>query len=407
MTRRNVLTTTGAAALTAASQSRILGANDRLSVALIGCGARGGLLQPIFQKRNNAPLTAVCDVWQTRAQKAQSLAPGATVFGDHRKLLETPGLDAVIIATSDHWHAPIAIDALNAGKDVYVEKPLTLKMEEGPRIIHAARENDRICQVGAQQRSGSHYIQAHREYLQTGKLGKINLVRTWWFDGGGGPPSGSRGPSSSGHSVPAGLREKPADLDWKRYLGPVKWRAWDPPQFFNFRNYLDFNGGILTDKFVHWIDVVHMFMEQDGPISADTAGGIYFAKDGRTAPDTLNLHLEYPGNWIVTYFNTPQAGLQREGIEFCGSNGHLRIDRTKFEFFPPEKGAEPVVVACHTDLVEEHVQNFLDCCRSRKMPNGDVAAGHRSAQAAHLGNLSYLQKRRLRFDPERELVLPL
>jgi predicted dehydrogenase len=192
-----------------------------------------------------------------------------------------------------------------------------------------------------------------------------------------------------------------------RYVGPVKWRDWDPPQFFNFRNYLDFNGGILTDKFVHWVDVVHMFMEQDGPISADTAGGTYFAKDGRTVPDTLNVHLEYPGNWTVTYFNTPQAGLQREGIEFCGSNGHLRIDRTKFEFFPPERGSEPVIVACHTDLVEEHVQNFLDCCRSRKAPNGDVAAGHRSAQAAHLCNLSYVQRRRVHFDPERELVLPL
>jgi predicted dehydrogenase len=401
MTRRDLLTSTGTAALTAVSQSRVLGANDRLSVALIGCGARGGLLQPIFQKLNNAPLTAVCDVWQTRARKAQSLAPGAKVFGDHRKLLEAPGLDAVIIATSDHWHAPIAIDALNAGKDVYVEKPLTLKMEEGPRIIHAARENNRICQVGAQQRSGSHYIQAHREYLQAGKLGKINLVRTWWFDGGG---AGS-GSTSGSHATPAGMREKPGDLDWNRYLEPVKWRPWDPPQFFNFRNYMDLNGGILTDKFVHWVDVVHMFMEQDGPISADTAGGIYFAKDGRTVPDTLNVHLEYPGNWIVTYFNTPQAGLQHEGIEFCGSSGHLRIDRTRFEFFPPERGAEPVVVNCHTDLVQEHVQNFLDCCRSRKIPNGDVAAGHRSAQAAHLANLSYIRKRRVRFDPELELTL--
>ena len=284
---------------------------------------------------------------------------------------------------------------------MYVEKPLTLKMEEGPRIIHAARENNRICQVGAQQRSGSHYIQAHREYLQAGKLGKINLVRTWWFDGGG---AGS-GSTSGSHATPAGMREKPGDLDWNRYLEPVKWRPWDPPQFFNFRNYMDLNGGILTDKFVHWVDVVHMFMEQDGPISADTAGGIYFAKDGRTVPDTLNVHLEYPGNWIVTYFNTPQAGLQHEGIEFCGSNGHLRIDRTRFEFFPPERGAEPVVVNCHTDLVQEHVQNFLDCCRSRKMPNGDVAAGHRSAQAAHLANLSYIRKRRVRFDPELELTL--
>src|SRR5258708_31346060 len=145
MTRRDLLTSTGAAALTAASQSRVLGANDRMSVALIGCGARGNLLQPHFQKVNQAPLTAVCDVYRTRAEKTQALAPGAKLFGDHRKLLEMPGLDAVIIATPDHWHAAIAIDALNAGKDVYVEKPLTFKRDEGPKIIQAARVNNRIC----------------------------------------------------------------------------------------------------------------------------------------------------------------------------------------------------------------------------------------------------------------------
>src|SRR5262245_1317708 len=404
MTRRDLITSAGPAVLTAASQLRILGANDRMSIGLIGCGARGNLLLPHFQKVNQAPLTAVCDVYRTRAEKCQALAPGAKLFGDHRKLLEMPGLDAVVIATPDHWHAPIAIEALNAGKDVYVEKPLTLRMEEGPKIIRAARLNNRICQVGAQQRSGTHYIQARDEYIRTGKLGKINLVRTWWFDGGGNPNPGNTG--SGGHATPAGMKERPADLDWNRYLGPVRWREWDPPQYFNFRNYRDFSGGILTDKFVHWVDTVHMFMEQDGPEAADNIGGIYFAKDGRTVQDTINLHLEYPGAWICTYFNTPQAGLQREGIEFCGTQGHLRIDRTKFEFFPPERNAAPVVVECHTDLVEEHVADFLESCRSRKLSKGDVAFGHRSAQAAHLGNLSYEQRRRIHFDPDREIVLP-
>src|SRR5215468_5779786 len=216
MTRRDLLTSTSAAALTAASQSRVLGANDRMSIALIGCGARGNLLQPIFQKVNGAPLTAVCDVYRAHAEKCQQQAPGARLFGDHRKLLETPGLDAVIVATPDHWHAPIAIDALNAGKDVYVEKPLTLRIEEGPKIIRAARLNDRICQVGAQQRSGTHYMQARDEYIRTGKLGKINLVRTWWFDGGGGSSANPAGTGGGGHATPAGMKEKPADLDWNR-----------------------------------------------------------------------------------------------------------------------------------------------------------------------------------------------
>src|SRR5271157_456432 len=250
MTRRDMLTTAGAAALTAASESRVQGANDRMSVALIGCGARGNLLLPHFQKLNQAPLTAVCDVWRTRAEQAQALAPGARLFDDHRKLLELPGLDAVIIATPDHWHAAIAIDAMNAGKDVYVEKPLTFAMEEGPRIIRAARVHDRICQVGAQQRSGSHYIQARDQYLRSGKLGKINLVRTWWTDGGGGatPLRANKRPNPSpngGHAIPPNMKEKPADLDWNRYLGRARWRAWDAPQYFNFRNYREFAGGIL------------------------------------------------------------------------------------------------------------------------------------------------------------------
>ncbi len=412
MTRRDLITTAGVAALTAASQSRVLGANDRLSVGLIGCGVRGNQLLPHFQKVNSAPLTAVCDVYRARAEATQALAPGAKLFDDHRKLLEMPELDAVVIATPDHWHAAIALDALNAGKDVYVEKPLTFRMEEGPKIISAARLNRRICQVGAQQRSGSHYIQARDEYLRTGKLGKISLVRTWWFDGGTDSQGSTNAKVDSdparpnGHSTPPGMNTKPADLDWNRYLGSARWRDWNPAQYFNFRNYRDFCGGILTDKFVHWVDVVHMFMEQDGPIAGDNCGGIFAAKDGRTVQDTINLHLEYPGQWICTYFNTPQAGLQREGIEFCGTRGHLRIDRTKFEFFPPERGASPVVVECRTDLVEEHVQNFLESCRSRKLPNGDVALGHRSAQAAHLGNLSYEQRRRIHFDPDREIVLP-
>ena len=150
-----------------------------------------------------------------------------------------------------------------------------------------------------------------------------------------------------------------------------------------------------------------MFMEQDGPVAADNCGGIFLAKDGRTVQDTINLHLEYPGQWICTYFNTPQAGLQREGIEFCGTQGHLRIDRTKFEFFPPERGAAPVVVECHTDLVEEHVAGLPASPAARaSFPRATSPFGHRSAQAAHLGNLSYEQRRRIHFDPDREIVLP-
>ncbi len=404
MNRRTFITVAGAAALTAASQSRVLGANDRLSIGLIGCGARSRELQPSFQKLNG-PFTAVCDVWRTRAEQARATAPGAPIFTDHRDLLAIKGLDAVVVATPDHWHASIAIDALNAGKDVYVEKPLTLTIEEGPGIIQAARMNKRICQVGAQQRSGTHYIQARDEYLNTGKLGKVTYVRTWWTDGGGA--AAANGPvKTGGHAVPAGMTAKPSDLDWDRFVAPVRWRPWDPLQYFNFRNYIDFSGGILTDKYVHWVDVVHMFMGQDGPVTADTAGGLYLAHDGRTVPDILNVHYKYSNRFVCTFTNVAQVGVPRAGIEFIGTEGQLRIDRTRFEYFSG-KGDAPVVVECQTNLVDEHVQNFLDCCRSRRLPNGDVAAGHRSALAAHLGNKSQVEKRRIHFDPDREIILPL
>jgi len=399
------------AVLTTASYSRVKGANDRMSIGLIGCGKRGhGELQPVFQKLNG-PLTAVCDVWRTRAEQAVANAPGAKIFQDHRRVLEFPGLDAVVIATPDHWHAAIAIDALTAGKDVYVEKPLTFKREEGPRIIEAARVHQRICQVGTQQRSATHYIEARDQFVRSGKIGKVLVARTWWSDGGAdrlgreAPAHGADAPAGGGHRVPPGMEHQPADLDWNRYVAPVRWREWNPPQYFNFRNYRDFSGGILTDKFVHWVDAVHMFLEEDGPSMIDMAGGLWVAKDGRNVPDVIDLHLQYPGNWICTFSNLAAANESRAAIELRGTRGHLRIDRTKAEFFAAEKSAAPEVIECRASLEEEHVKNFLDSCASRKMPNCDVALGHRSAQAAHLCNLSYAEQRRIHFDPDREIVL--
>ena len=170
----------GAAAFTAASYSRVLGANDKIQLGVIGCGERGRHDMAQFQKVPTVNVAAVCDIYGQQIDKARQTATNAKNFTDHRKLLEMKEIDAVLIATPDHWHSRTAIDALNAGKDVYVEKPLTLKIEEGPPIVKAARENNRICQVGMQQRSGKHYLQAKREYIDTGKLGKITLARTWW-----------------------------------------------------------------------------------------------------------------------------------------------------------------------------------------------------------------------------------
>jgi predicted dehydrogenase len=304
----------------------------------------------------------------------------------------------VQVTTPDHWHAVIAIDALNAGKDVYCEKPLTLKIEEGPEIVKAARVNDRVCQVGMQQRSGKHYLQAKAEYIDPGKLGKITLCRTWWH-----------GNSYHLRKAPDSLQTKPSNLDWAHFLGPLKWRDYDPQQYFNWRAYLDFGGGQVTDLFTHWIDVVHMFTGQEIPFSAQAAGGIYAYKDGRTAPDTINVLLQYPAEFTATFEATLAPGITGAAVEMCGTEGRLWIDRSRFEFYPLGRNAQPTVVRVEPGpdpLTQAHVNNFLDCVKKRKRPNGDVLIGARSAQASHLGNISYMQKRRIDFDPVREEILP-
>jgi predicted dehydrogenase len=387
----------GAAAMTASSYSRVLGANDRIGLGVVGCGGRGTGVMSTFQLNPAIEVRAVCDVYGERVDQAQQKAPGARGFNEHRKLLELKEVDAVLIGTPDHWHAPICIDSFQAGKDVYCEKPLTLKIEEGPAIVKAARLNNRICQVGMQQRSGPCYIQAREEYIKTGRLGKVTLARTWWHGNG-----------AHLRTAPASLQSRPSNLDWARYLGPVKWRDYDPQQYFNFRAYLDFGGGQITDLFTHWIDVVHMLLGQDDPIAAVASGGVYCYKDGRTAPDTICVLLEYPGQWTATFEATLAPGLSGDAVEIVGTVGRLLLRRKFFEFWPKEKGAQPTVVnEPKKEITEYHVNNFIDCMRSRKLPNGDVYIGHRSAQASHLGNVAYLEKRRIKFDPAREQILPL
>src|SRR5579883_1612477 len=213
----------GAAAFTAASYARILGANERVNLGLIGAGERGRHDMSQFQALDAVNVTAVCDVYATNIDAAKTKAPDAVTFKDYRKLLDAKNVDAVLIATPDHWHSRIAIAALNSGRDVYVEKPLTLKIEEGPEIVKAARINNRICQVGMQQRSGLHYLKAKKDIIDTGALGKITLARTWWHGNG-----------YHLRKAPAALQSQPSNLDWAQFLGPVRWRDYDPQQFWNW-----------------------------------------------------------------------------------------------------------------------------------------------------------------------------
>jgi len=394
----------GAIGMSAASYSRVLGANESVNLGVIGVGDRGTHDMGLFMAHPNVRVVGVCDVFGDKVNAARQKATSAQGFSDYRKLLDMKDLDAVLIATPDHWHTRIAIDALNSGRDVYVEKPLTRTIGEGPLVVKAARENNRVCQVGMQQRSAKHYLEAKEKYFDTGKVGAVTLARTWWY-----------GNSWHLRKAPASLQTKPDNLDWSAFLGPVKWRDYDPQQYFNWRAYLDFGGGQVTDLFTHWIDVVHMFMGQDTPSAATAIGGIYHYADGRTAPDTINVLLQYAGkqNFTATFEATLVPGIRGEAIDMCGTEGRLWIDRSRYEFYPvgakepTEVVKAEVLPGSNDSLTQDHVTNFLECLRSRNRPNGDVQIGHKSAQASHLGNLAYEQKRRIDFDPIREEILPL
>ena len=267
------------------------------------------------------------------------------------------------------------------------------RIEEGHEIIKAVKATNRVFQVGLQQRSGIHYLEAKREIVDKGKLGKVTLVRTWWH-------------GNSYHLRKPNFTEKPPGLDWKAFLGPLKYREFNAHQFYNWRAYLDFGGGQITDLFTHWIDVVHWYLGEDLPVAATAAGGVFHYKDGRTAPDTISIQLEYPSQWVATFDATLVPGARGEGIEFMGTEGRLLIDRSGYTYHQqtPRRAApvEPIVRRSTSVLESDHVRNFLACIKSREKPNSDVVGGHRSALASHLGKLAYLKKQRVTFDPAKE-----
>jgi predicted dehydrogenase len=393
-------TVAAGAAFTAASWNKVLGANDRVRLGVIGTGNRGSDVMSWFHKESDVEITSVCDVYDKHLNNGLKITEGkAKTYTEYRALLDSKDVDAVLAATPDPWHKQMAIDACKAGKDVYIEKPLTFSIEEGHEIIKTVKASNRVLQVGLQQRSGEHYKLAKNEYIDKGKLGKITLVRTWWHGNGY-------------HLRKPNFTEQPAGLDWKAFLGPVKFRPFDAQQFYNWRAYLDFGGGQITDLFTHWIDVVHWYIGEDLPVSATAAGGVFNYNDGRTAPDTISIQLEYPGKWVSTFDATLVPGANGAAIEFMGTEGNLYIDRGGFRYQEKSGGrgttrAEPVVYRNTKSLEEQHVKNFVACVKSRQLPNSDVVSGHRSALASHLGKLAYMQKKRITFNPisEKEHVL--
>ena len=369
-------------AITAASAARVLGANERIRLGLIGAGGRGNHLVNMANANGGIEWVALCDAWDHRRDEtAGRLGVPVKKYGDYRALLDHKDIDAVIVATWDHMHSRIACDACRAGKDVFVEKPMTSLPMQGVEMVQAVRDTHRIVQVGVQQRSMPHFIEAKQKFIDSGAIGKVNMVRTFWN-------------ANSGYleKPPAGMDNKPEGLDWDTALGWLPKIPWDPKRYFNRFAYWDFStGGQTGGLFVHLVDVVHWYLDLTRARSAVALGGVYLYNDGRDTADNINGIVEYPDNLVVSFEATITDMILKESVDICfhGANGRLSIFRQGYRFTPAEKGAPEVTGG--TSREEAHMGNFLACVRTRKQPNADVVSGHYSALSCHLMNLAYKQ----------------
>lgn len=367
-----------ASTVTAAAAMRVAGANDRIRIGVIGTGARGGGHIHDFSHLPDTEVVAVCDVYRTKAERVcakENISPFITM--DHRQLLDRKDVDAVVVATCDRSHVPLLLEALHASKDVYVEKPLTFRIEDGARVAQAVRQSQRVVQVGTQQRSGRRILEAKERFIDSGLIGKISLVRTWWL-----------GNTGYRIQVPKDFVYNPAELDWEKFLGQAPRRPFDPQRYFAWYNYSDYSTGQPGGLMVHTMDVVHTLLGVRAPESVVASGGIYEFPQDRDMPDTISVLAQYPEKLMVTFDATLSTPRRYVDVEFHGSNGVLNIFRERYVFRPADPSA-PTVEVKGEDCVAPHLRNFLNAIRNRKQPNSDVVYSHYLASVCHMANLSY------------------
>jgi len=372
LNRRSFLIASG---LTALASTRALGANDTIRVGVIGAGRRMRNLLDVADKAGPYQIVAVSDVYAPHRDAVKERSNGvATTHLDYHEVLEKE-IDAVFIASPDHWHVRMAVDALAAGKDVYLEKPVTHTIEEGAVLTRAVRSGKQILQCGMQQRSWTHYRDAV-DMIQGGSLGRIPQVRTYWWQ--------------NYHRNWAVKSIDTQGLDWKLWLGSAPDQPFSEEKFSNWRWFWNFGGGAMTDLFTHWIDVVHWAMKADQPREAQMLADKYIF-DQWDCPDTIQAAFRYPG-FDVVYEGMMNSSIDDGGIEFRGTEGTLKIDRGGFAVYREgvQKGENPVLTEHSTgDGTITHMVNFFDCVKSRKEPNAPVEAGVAAARAGHLGNWAY------------------
>jgi predicted dehydrogenase len=383
-------------ATTAASYSSIKGANERIRGAIIGAGGRGRYLIGEF-KEIGVEMAGVCDIYEANLQAGLKVAnTGAQAFSDYRKLLEDKTFDAVIVATPDHWHAQMVIDAVQAGKDVYVEKPMAHKIPEGFDVIDAVRRTKRVVQVGTQRRS-SDLFQEAKSIMDSGQLGPVKLVTSYWMN----------------HQASLSDRKLTGKLDWEKWLGSAPKRPLDETRFFNWYYFYDYSGGLLVGQAAHIVDAIQWFMNSKEPVAVTCVGGRPNLK-GAEIPETASLSIEFPEDYLATFTIGYKAmrynAFNDQLKQFHGSKARFDVGREWYSLYPESNAVEmkPSVEkkqpGSFGPAARAHIRNFIDCIRTRKDPNAPVEAGQATNIVLCMAMDSLRAGRRLKWNAKTRQV---
>jgi len=406
---RRTFTKAGAAAvgLSAVSTSRVLGANDRVRLGFVGVANRGGQVMRGFMAHKDAQVVALCDVDKKILSAAAGKAGGKVdTCTDFRKLYERKDLDAVVVATPDHWHAIQTVEACQAELDVYVEKPLSITIKEGRRMVDAARRNKRVVQVGLHRRSSTLYADLAK-VISGGKIGKVTVARCYRLS--------NMFPKGMGRCP---LGKPPENLDWDMWLGPRPKRPYQanihPYKFRWWRLY----SSQMANWGVHYLDAIRWATGETAPTSVCAMGGRFAVDDDRTVPDTMEAVFEFASGRLAIFGQYEASGnpaLAAGEVEFRGTQGTIYSGTNSYQIVPERGGQfnsrEPRMKAeevpadgGNRNLTAQHARNFLDCVKSRNKPNADVEIGHRSTTMALLANISLATRSRLEWDAEKETI---
>ena len=425
---RKLLTTASTSAVCGLATQRAFGANDRIRVGVIGCGARGRYVAERMASVKNVEVVAGCDVYELKFGRLHAvLGSRCEMVSDFRKIIDRADIDAVLVATPDHWHAIPTVMACRAGKDVYVEKPIAHNIAEGRAIVTAARHQSRIVQTGLQQRSTAHF-ETMRQLISDGRIGNVRYVRVWNFR--------NTTPKRRKASV-----ARPPGLDWDMFLGPAPDREFDYNRYQNFRRYWDYAGGLATNFGTHRFDTVRhvMSLGWKSPKTVSGTGRRFEVHDGGEDPDMVQMTFEYD-DFVMSYegsmmnamgvgFRTPDRPYYRmlgqrdrpNGMAFYGTDGTIFADRLGFELFPelkpgertdrmkpeevsPQQFRTAAVDGRSDESTLQHAQNFFDCVRSRSKPIAEAAEGHASSIIPHLGNIAVRTGHKLIWNSETEEI---